>query len=134
MISAAVLAPGCGIGGIDGVELQGGLFDMLGVSGDAQARKGEPKVAARSGLVLPPVADRLPEPGPEPAQLAEAWPDDDDGRRVRAAAELDRQQAEFCEQAKLKDRASGGSGAPAEGPKGPCTPSILRAITGAQSQ
>ena len=95
MVSIAGTAAGCGIGGIDGVELQGGVFDMLGVSSNSQ-RRVEPKVAARPGIVLPPVADRLPEPAAQPAAVTQEWPDDEDGRRARAAADLDRQHAEFC--------------------------------------
>jgi hypothetical protein len=132
VLTAAILCAvagtaGCGFAGIDGVELQGGVFDALGVSGKTQKQYQEPKIAARPGLVLPPAADRLPQPGPEPAPaaVAQEWPDDDDGRKVRMAAELDRQQAEFCEQAKLKAKMKGGDAAVAEGPKGPCTQSIF---------
>jgi len=115
---------GCGI---DDVELQGGVFDALGVSSSTQKRVQEPKLAERPGLVLPPVADRLPQPGPEPAPaaVAQEWPDDEDGKRVRAAAALDRQQEEFCEKARVDAKLKGGDAPPAEGPKGPCTQSIF---------
>lgn len=121
----AVLASGCGF---DGVELQGGVFDMLGVSSNTQQRKQEPKVAARPGLVLPPVADRLPEPSAEPNPLAAAWPDDEDGRKVRVAAELDRQHEEFCRKALLNAKINNDL-SPINGPKGPCTTSLLRSLT-----
>jgi hypothetical protein len=132
LMTAAVLAAGaatsgCGIGGIDGVELNGGVFDMLGVSASSQKRV-EPKVAARPGIVLPPVADRLPQPAPEPAVAAQEWPDDDDGRRAREVADLDRRQAEFCQQAKARAKTQSKEAEPIEGPKGPCTESVLRLL------
>ena len=127
----AVAAAGCGIGGIDGVELNGGVFDALGVSSNSQQKRVEPKVAARPGIVLPPVADRLPQPGSEPDVAAQEWPDDDDGRRKRVEADLDRQHREYCEQAIAKARARGkvAEAEPVEGPKGPCTTSVLSIIS-----
>jgi hypothetical protein len=130
-VAIAALLAGCGIGGIDGVELNGGVFDALGVSSKSQQKRVEPKVAARPGIVLPPVADRLPQPGSEPDVAAQEWPDDDDGRRKRADADLDRQHREFCERAIAKARTRGKDAEVEveQGPKGPCTTSVLNIIS-----
>jgi len=135
VLAAAAVAGACGIGGIDGVELQGGVFDMLGVSSKSQRRE-EPKVAARPGIVLPPVPDRLPEPAPEPDPLvaSQQWPDDEDRRKAREMAELDRQHAEFCEKALARARTKSKDAEPVEGPKGPCTESVLRLFTTSTGQ
>jgi hypothetical protein len=100
-VSATILATiglaGCG--GIDGVELNGRLFDMLGVSSAAQeASKREPKMAPRNGLVLPPsTTAALPAPGsggsaPDPGQDLR----DPDRARVAAAAERQRLHKLYC--------------------------------------
>ena len=55
----------------DGIDLNGKVFDWMGVSPAAmEASRREPKMAERAPLVLPPDANRLPEPGSE-AQTAE---------------------------------------------------------------
>ena len=60
VLALALPLSGCS----DGLELNGKIFDVLGVSQAAQAAKAsEPKLAARPGLVLPPDASRLPQPG-----------------------------------------------------------------------
>lgn len=126
----AALASGCGM---EGVELNGAVFDYLGVTEAAQSKAREPKVAERQGVVLPPQLDRLPEPGaaPAPALAHEAWPDDPEQRTVAAAASLDRQHDEFCRDALWKAHVQSGlSPPPIKGPKGLCNPSILKALTG----
>lgn len=52
-----------GCGGFDGVELNGKIFEAVGLSGDSFGKKSEPKTEARAPLVLPPDTKRLPEPG-----------------------------------------------------------------------
>ena len=126
----AALGAGCGV---EGVELNGAVFDYLGVSTAAQSKPREPKVAERAGIVLPPQLDRLPDPEqtPAPAPGQEAWPDDPEERKALAAANLDRQHDEFCRQALWKARIeSGPEPPPIRGPKGLCNPSILKALTG----
>jgi hypothetical protein len=129
---AAALGSACGV---DGVELNGAVFDYLGVSEAAQSKSRETKVAERPGIVLPPQLDRLPEPGsapaPTPAMDQVSWPNDPDERTVAAAADLDRQHEEFCREALWKARAQSGNSLPqVQGPKGLCNPSILKAWTG----
>jgi hypothetical protein len=126
----AALGSACGVGG---VELNGAVFDYLGVSEAAQSKSRETKVAERPGIVLPPQLDRLPEPGPAsaPAMGQESWPDDPDERTVAAATDMDRQHDEFCRDALWKARANSGNSPPQiQGPKGLCNPSILKAGTG----
>jgi len=126
--SVALLLAGCGAGD---VELNGKVFDYLGVSPSTQSRN-EAKVAERSGLVLPPSVDRLPEPGSgqqgEDTQLASL--DDPDRKAVVSKAELERQQREYCEvhytQAKARGDESGALNA--KGPLGQCAPSIFTSL------
>ena len=51
------------------VELKGGVFDLLGVSGSGQKRA-EPKMKNRPGIVVPPSTASLPKPGAAPQQTA----------------------------------------------------------------
>ena len=70
---AATLVLRCG--GVDGLELNGKLFDWMGVSSSAMEQsKREPQLAARAPLVLPPNSNRLPEPGSEEQDPSTIWP------------------------------------------------------------
>jgi hypothetical protein len=124
----SALLSGCGYD----VELNGAVFDYLGVSSNSQTKKGEPRVAARSGLVLPPDLEKLPEPGSGAvaAQGQEAWPVDADQKRVADAANLDKKHEEFCRDALWRAKARGATDEIIPGPKGPCNPSIFRSLTG----
>jgi hypothetical protein len=93
---AALALTGCGDGGL---ELNGKLFDALGVSEAAQrSAKNEPKLRERTGLVMPPNANRLPEPGTG----ASSEPDlstqisDPERRKALAAAEQARLHKAYC--------------------------------------
>ena len=78
--AAVVVLAGLLAGCADGVELNGKVFDLLGVS--SQAAKREAKLAERAPLVVPP-SNKLPPPGaartapPDPA-----WPVDADAQRI----------------------------------------------------
>ena len=83
----------------DGLDLNGKVFDMMGVSPAAQAAKRfEPKVADRAPLVVPPDVARLPAPGSEatPDPVQTAWPDDPEQRKVREAKEKERLHLAYC--------------------------------------
>jgi hypothetical protein len=119
----AMALAGCGDGG---VELNGKLFDALGVSEASQrASKSEPKLRERTGLVVPPDANRLPEPGSggagEPdlnSQIA-----DPDRRKVLAAAEKARLHKAYCSgEMTWKERVGDKEAASkaATSPYGPC--------------
>lgn len=127
-VALAVAVGGCSLGAGD-VELNGGIFDAMGVSSAANAnRGGEPRLAPRAGIVLPPSERGLPPPGSSPETTAslqpEAWPDDPDQKRVRTAAQLDKAQAEFCRKQELQKSVDRNAALP-DGPKGPCSGSIL---------
>lgn len=127
-LASTLLLCGCA----DGVELNGKVFDMMGISPSAQdARRSEPKLAERAPLVLPPDTSRLPEPGSETASPKMAWPDDPEQRKAREAQERERLHLAHCrgdaqwrERALQKDAARG---AP-RSPYGPC-PSIFGNVT-----
>ena len=65
LATAAALAATLGVAGCsDGLDLNGKIFDVMGVSSSAMEKKQrEPQLAARTPLVLPPNSERLPEPG-----------------------------------------------------------------------
>ena len=137
--ACALLLAGCA----DGLDLNGKVFDMMGISSSAlDAKRVEPKLAERAPLVVPPDVNRLPEPGsgqaPSVAALtmqptaagAQAWPDDPEERKRREAAERERLHQAYCrgeidwkERALNKERVS----AP-KSPYGPC-PSLFGVVT-----
>ena len=133
--SAALAVSGCGV--VDGIELQGGAFDALGISADAQAKnkKVEQKVAARPGIVLPPNDSALPPPGsaPAPEEVAangEAWPLEPEANKARAKAELEKKHKDFCEKALRDARLRGETATTVQGPMGSCQPSLLSGVGG----
>jgi len=116
MLSGSITFGGCGGGGIagfDGIELQGGVFDSLGI-----------------GLVLPPDPSRLPQPGEvTPEQLAvagdQAWPVDPEQNKARAKAEAQKRHDEFCEKALRDARLTNKDPESVVGPNGSCKKSIF---------
>jgi hypothetical protein len=113
-----------GCGGLDGLELNGKLFDMMGVSESAQkASSREPRMTERTGLVMPPDANRLPEPGSGGAPDVAAQLNDPDRKRLVAVQERERLHKAYCsgeltwkERARDKDRVDASAS-----PFGPCT-------------
>jgi len=127
-MASALLLSGCA----DGIDLNGKVFDWLGVSPAAQQeRKREPKLAERAPLVVPPDVNRLPEPGSgtEPGSLA--WPNDPEQRKVREAQERQRLHMAYCRgEIQWKERAlNKDSDTTPRSPYGPC-PSLFGNITG----
>lgn len=112
LLMAASGLAGCG--GTDGVELNGKIFDALGVSGDPFAKKAEPKTQARAPLVLPPDASKLPEPGSQPTAGApittgsvdSAWPRDRDAEKTANAEAQRRAKEQYCKDGNWKERAT----------------------------
>ena len=134
VILAIPLCLGLSAGGcsMDDVQFNGGLFDMVGLSDAAKVKSGEPKVAERQPLVVPPSLDRLPAPG-EPAQSQDAQLaaiQDPDVVKKASREELERKQAEYCkvnyEQA--MGRGDETTALAAEGPLGPCRKSVMNSI------
>jgi hypothetical protein len=129
-LGLALGAAGCSM---DEVQFNGGVFDAVGLSDSARSssKGGEPKMAERAPLVVPPNLDSLPAPaeGEQPAGAQIAGIQDPDATKEASKAELERQQAEYCkvnyEQPKRRGDDSADS---AVGPLGPCRPSILNSI------
>lgn len=128
----AVSLAGCG--GFDGVELNGKIFDAMGVNNTSAPR--EPKMAQRSGLVVPPSTEALPAPGSGQSTAAAdvaALQDPDKVANV-SQAEKERQQAEYCKVHYEQAMARGDQNADmAQGPLGPCKGSVLTALQKWQS-
>lgn len=117
-----------GLGGCsaDDVELNGKIFDAVGMSSATKTKAKEPKMVARAPLVVPPGLDRLPQPGEAQPQATEvAALADPDKVAVNNQAELERQQAEYCRKHYELAKAHGDNEADmASGPLGPCRGSV----------
>lgn len=117
----ALTAGGCGN---DGIELNGKIFDALGVSEASQkASRREPKLTERTGLVVPPDVSRLPEPGSGGAPDLSAQIKDPERARAASAVERARLHKLYCTgELNWKERVASrdaASSAPAS-PYGPC--------------
>lgn len=105
---AGIIAPlalgGCG--GIDGIDLNGKVFDWLGVSAASQ-QKAEPKMEDRAPLVVPPSVTRLPEPGSGKTTFEDvASLNDPELRKQAAAKERQRLHEAYCRgEIQWKDKA-----------------------------
>lgn len=120
IVASALALSGCG--GIDGIDLNGKIFDMLGVSAASQV-KTEPKMADRAPLVVPPSVTRLPEPGSGKTEAeAVAALNDPELRKQAAAKERERLHQAYCRgEIQWKDKAFKPDDAGAyRSPYGPC--------------
>lgn len=126
MIACAVLA-GCGF---DDVQLNGKVFDAIGVGSNSTKAK-EPTLAARQPLVVPPGLNNLPEPGSgkvEQPTLADVQ--DYDAVHQKSKEQLQKEQAEYCKKNYELPKAQGDATVDSvEGPMGPCRGSVLTAIS-----
>ena len=101
LVAVGALAFALG-GCADGVELNGKIFDAVGLSSAMQGPKPEPKMADRAPLVLPPSTERLPDPNnlQQPLQTAsindKSWPMGPEEKAARAAADRAREHAAYC--------------------------------------
>lgn len=115
-----------GCGGVDGIALNGAMFDWMGISESALSKKtGDPKLADRAPLVLPPDTSRLPEPGaPVVAESGPAsWPTDPEQRKVAEAKERERLHQAYCRgEIGWENKATRtGDALPAKSPYGSCS-------------
>ena len=127
VVASSLLLAGCG--GIDGVELNGGIFDAMGIGSNSSSGK-EPVVPQRAGLVMPPQKDVLPAPGTggNPAAVAAAnpaWPMDPEERQRQQTAAVRQQHEAWCAKELQRKRALGDDSS-TEGPLGRCDPTILK--------
>jgi hypothetical protein len=129
----AATVAGLGVAGCsqDDIQFNGGIFDAMGISDATKVKSGEPKLAERAPLVVPPTLDRIPEPGsgpPPDTTITEIK--DPDELKTASKEEQQRRQDEFCkvnyEQA--KQRGDDTTADNAVGPLGPCRGSVLNAI------
>ena len=127
-IGSALLLSGCA----DGIDLNGKVFDVIGISPAAQAVKNvEPKMAERAPIVMPPDASKLPAPGSGQTPVAElVWPDDPDQRKRTTMQERERLHLAYCRgdvqwKEKVLDKDSVNT---PRSPYGPC-PTILGGIS-----
>ena len=129
-ILAACLTLGIAGCGTDDIQFNGGIFDAVGLSDAGKTRGGDPKLAERAPLVVPPSLDRLPPPGeaPPPTQIADIK--DPDAQKKLAQAELEAKQAEYCKVNYDQAMAHGDEATAinATGPMGPCRKSVLTAV------
>ncbi len=128
VLAVLALAPALSLascGSIDGVQLEGKIFDVLGVSGSGQ--RSEPKLADRAPLVVPPNTTKLPEPGSGKTSSEDiAALNDPELKKVAAAKDRERLHLAYCSgDIQWKDSAydPGKTGAN-RSPYGPC-PSLL---------
>jgi hypothetical protein len=112
------------------VELNGKVFDMVGIGSGSQQR-GKVQVAERAPLVMPPSLERLPAPETGSTAAADAsFPIDPETRGRMSKSDLERKQAQYCEENYRKPLALGdhARAAGAKGPLGLCAPSVLNAV------
>jgi len=120
-----------GCGGVDGIDLNGKIFDWMGISPSAlENSKREPQLAARAPLVLPPNSERLPEPGSEQGPSDLATLQDPDLKKAAAAKERERLHLAYCRgEIQWKERAQKGDQADTNrSPFGPC-PSLFGGLS-----
>jgi hypothetical protein len=119
-VAPALMLGACG----DGLQLEGKVFDWMGISGSAlDAKTRDPKMAARAPLVVPPDTKRLPEPGSGKTADSElAALKDPELRKQAAAKERERLHLAYCRgEIQWKERALDPNKAGANrSPYGPC--------------
>jgi hypothetical protein len=125
LATAAMLGATLALGGCaDSMDVNGKIFDWMGVSSAAmEQKKREPQLAARTPLVLPPNAERLPEPGSGQTSSSElAALNDPEEVKARKAKEREAEHLAYCRGDKQwKDKAFKGDDAgPNRSPYGPC--------------
>ena len=123
-LSASTLG---GCGGLDGVDFNGKIFDAVGLSTGSVGKKTEVATQPRAPLVLPPDANRLPDPGEAPPALADqSWPKDPQRQKIASAEARKKAQEDFCQNESWKNKAMNkGEATNAQGPDGPCGGSIF---------
>ena len=125
---AALCVSACSAGD---VQFEGKLFELAGMNNIGK-NKTTPKMAERSGLIVPPDLQRLPDPNQPPPQdpgsdlLASI--EDPDQVKVVDQAELQRRQAEACKNYDLAKAQGDPDAEHMKGPLGDCRRSVLNVI------
>jgi hypothetical protein len=83
---AGALAFVVALGGCGAVQMEGKVFDYMGVSGD-RSQQADVQMSERPSLLVPPNVKTLPQPGPNAAVVTarQDWPDDPELVRKRVA-------------------------------------------------
>lgn len=128
LAASAVAALSLGGCGADDVQLNGKIFDAVGMTGSAP--KKTPKLAERAPLLVPPGLEKLPAPGSSGTNAAAIdGVEDHDVKRQTTEADLERQQTAYCKVHYEDAKIHGDQDAVlATGPLGPCQHSALTAI------
>jgi hypothetical protein len=118
-VTSALLLGACG-----DVQLEGKIFDWMGISSSAlDAKTSDPKMTARAPLVVPPNVNRLPEPGSgKSADTDLAALNDPEKKKQAAATERERLHLAYCRgEIQWKERAlDPDKGGANRSPYGPC--------------
>lgn len=122
-----------GCSGGDGIELNGKIFEAVGIAGDPFAKRPEPKTQARAPLVLPPDSSKLPEPGSQPTAGApiatgsvdSSWPRDRDAIKAADAEAKKSAKEQHCKDGNWKERSKSQGGGE---PDPSCTGSIFSVL------
>jgi len=104
-LAGALLLAGTLGGCADGIELNGKVFDLLGVSANSQ-RKGEAKLVERAPLVVPP-SNQLPVPGARSQAAAPrdlAWPVDSDQQKLASVEAKKQKIRQLCADRSWQER------------------------------
>jgi hypothetical protein len=116
----------------DGLQLEGKVFDWMGISGSAlDEKRRDPKMAERAPLVVPPNVARLPEPGSGKTTTDDvAALNDPELRKQASAKERERLHMAYCRgEIQWKEKALDPNNTGANrSPYGPC-PGLFSGIT-----
>ena len=128
VVLAALCVSACSAGD---VQFEGKLFELAGMNNIGKNSK-TPQMAERTGLIVPPDLQRLPDPNQpaaqQPGEDLLASINDPDRVKVVDKAVLERQQAEVCkgyEMAKVHNEPDADQ---MKGPLGPCRKSVLNLV------
>ena len=126
VVSALLTLTAC-----DSINLEGKLFDWMGVSGSAlNAKNADPKMEDRAPLVVPPKLTRLPEPGSGKSTDADlAALNDPEEKKKLSAKERERLHLAYCRgEIQWKEKALDPNYSVNRSPFGPC-PGLFGKIT-----
>ncbi|HWE20884.1 MAG TPA: hypothetical protein VG758_27565 [Hyphomicrobiaceae bacterium] len=132
VVAATLILGAC----MDGLQVEGKLFDLMGVSGSAlDAKRRDPKLADRAPLVVPPDTKRLPEPGSGKSPDTNlAALKDPEQTKLANAKERERLHLAYCRgEIQWKERAFDYESGANRSPFGPC-PSLFSGATDKQTK
>ena len=104
LLGGALMLGGCGGAGID-LDINAPILEAAGVSLTAK-KKDDENLPERTGLVLPPSTDKLPEPGKRTAAAEQSWPQDPDQIKKQKAEEAAAAEEEYCRQGKWAEKSN----------------------------